>query len=806
MKKIWKNLCACSLAVLCGVGFAGCKDKEDKDRDLDGDGIISEWETRFQGDAKFELEDDIVLGEVVRIGSVDDLKSINSKTDKLNYYFLEKDLDLEGQKLSINLGKSVFFGQGHVIKNFQLGDTAVELYELDDSGLSQMTTTHDKFVVKSLFYNGSGVYTLRLFMGMQSLDVEKSSTNAYHSISPFFNVPVISGVEVKGRIDINSKEVSGVNSKVEASLLYSGRTEVVSGGTFDDPTTNYIPNETYIENVVTEGVISINETKDGKLSVNAGSIASSLHANSQIINTTSTVQINGGISMNYNHIGGIVGHNLGFVSSSNFNGNITLNNKLNISSNREYVGGIVGFNDNYAEIKNCKTNASITFVNETMESAVRSNYYIGGIAGLNRKGIIELCESDANIELKNITAEVTHGTNRYVGGICGLNDKGVLSYLICRGTINATNVLELSVAQVAGHSIRGLFEKIITTTQIDVDNLQNDSVLKIGMVTTFNYGNSSDNSMLGLETSPYFSQILVDGVTTFRAKKEEDYNYKQGLRYDYKQLVGVGEDKNEIYDTFVPAIFDNLYYASTCKLIEKSENGESTVVPVTYCQGIGSSSATPNNLIQLLDFKNYFNHNQVSIGKEVNLKDLHFTITDDKFKAQSYFGESSYNGELSYFDKEFTESFKHDEGSSLGFCKYDGQDEMLSFLYYLMHTNNGKTQENYVIKVSDDYIGTDVSLESVGVKTPQTVSLIKKIKNMLSCLSVSGEMSVLDAKKDIVYTENPDKTKSSTAEARFVEFVLTDSTNKYKMTIDVSNLEADMQGNYILYLTFKAGE
>ena len=45
MKKIWKNLCACSLALACSAGLTACGDGDvPVSVDLDGDGVVSSWE------------------------------------------------------------------------------------------------------------------------------------------------------------------------------------------------------------------------------------------------------------------------------------------------------------------------------------------------------------------------------------------------------------------------------------------------------------------------------------------------------------------------------------------------------------------------------------------------------------------------------------------------------------------------------------------------------------------------------------------------------------------------------------------
>ena len=788
MKKIWKNLCAVSMALACGTGLVACGEDEKKvSKDLDGDGLIASWETLFDVSSEQTTNSSVPLGDIVHISNADQLKDINNNTDSRKIYVLDADIDLGGAEVAINLGKSEFYGNNHVIDNFKLASINTDNLTCDES--------YNEKIVRCLFYGGTGVFNTRIFMGVQGLDIDKPTNNIYYSISPIFNVPVVSGVQVKGRINVNPTRVDGRSlAKVEASLLYSGmNSRIVSES--EDVEDKIIENIVAIENSNVDGMLVVNEVKSSMLKVDAGAIASRITKGSTVYNSFVQAEIVAGMSMETSNIGGVVGANEGFVSTCTFTGSIKLNNDQNNYADRECVGGIVGLNDRLAEIKNCTTNATISCVNTVDEIVDNKNYFFGGIAGVNNGGVLELCQSDANLNFDNITSVVT-------GGFVGKNEKGIISYGICRGSITVSKVQHVTLAQVAGMSNAGYFEKLITTTGLNVDNsaITSKDVI-VGAVTTFEE----------VAQSPYFSKILVDGKTEVFVRNQDTstVDYAQGIRCPYQVLVGQ-EEGEDIFDTVLPSIFENVYKTTTCAFEKYSlvnvDNFGTKVndgVSASYVSAVGTITPTTRWMIDYLDFKNYLNHNEVSMGEQLVFGELCFTVDDKVSRMTSYFGYSQYNGELAYFDKSFEQAYLHTDNAT-GSCENDTVDELFSFVYSLIANNNGKSKENYVIKLNNDFLQLPLDGEEdmeigMGLKTYLFKS---KLENVFVCLNTTPTVTKLDENNNDL-----DLDDTGSLDLKYLVFSFSDKTNNYTMKIDVSNLEnlADdtvFTSEYILYLTF----
>ena len=83
MKKIWKKLCACALTVACGINLSACGKDDEVNKDLDGDGNVSVWETMFGTESSFRVDSDatstLIQGDIVNISSADELIAIGSE-------------------------------------------------------------------------------------------------------------------------------------------------------------------------------------------------------------------------------------------------------------------------------------------------------------------------------------------------------------------------------------------------------------------------------------------------------------------------------------------------------------------------------------------------------------------------------------------------------------------------------------------------------------------------------------------------------------------------------------------------------
>lgn len=788
MKKIWKNLCACSLALACSSGLVACgKDEVPVSRDLDGDGAIASWETLFE-----DMEHSIaktLTGTVTFISSADELLDINNHTDEAKIYALRNNIDLGGREVSINLGKSEFYGFNFVISNFKLA--TLNGADIGESGF-------ENTYIKSLFRNGTGVFSTRIFMGVQDITVDNTERNSSYYISSFFNVPVISDIDVKGKVRVNGKGVDNrISATVDASLLYTGMPmETVTA----DEEEVLVEDVTCIDNVNVDGEIHINNERGSRIGVNAGGIASVISKHSMVYNCYTQAKIYATSAESASTISGIVGHNKGFMSTCTFTGEINFNNNAGMSvmyGGGINIGGIAGINDTLAEIKNSSTNAKISLTSAEAETSNGSSeYYVGGIVGTNENGVVELCQSDAVTTLNNLYSVCA-------GSLAGVSNDGILSYNICRGSITASNIGNMSVAQVAGFAKNGLFEKLMITTPITVNNASRTTErLKLGMVTVF------ENN----ETSPYFRRIMVDGISNILTREVDNskFEYKHGLRYPYQVQVGQdneGGDSTPIYDTIVPDVFENLFRAESCKLYKYSQVGdnksEDTVV-VNYANNlVGVSTGTTRWMIDYMDFKNYLNHNEVSLDADLNLSTLHFTISDVKTRLQSFFGNGKYNGELAYFDKEFTTSYNHTP-NALGSCEHDKEDEMLSFVYDLIQSNNGKGKELYSIKVNSSYINrTPDNIENVDGLSADANIFVDKLCNVFGCLSTPVSVTRLDADGNDL-----EEDESGNLMAKYVVINFSDSSSNYAMKIDVSSMQdtpavsEDAKDAFILFVTF----
>ena len=784
MKKIWKNLCACSLALACSGGLVACgKDETPVSKDLDGDGAIASWETLFEDVEHSNIK--TATGTITFISTADELLDINNHTEETNIYALRNNIDLGGREVSINLGKSEFYGFNYVISNFKLA--TLNGADIGESGF-------ENTYIKSLFRNGTGVYSTRIFMGVQNITVDNSERNSSYYISSFFNVPVISDIDVRGKIKVDGKGVDNrISATVDASLLYTGMPmEVVTA----DEDEKLVEDVTCIDNVNVDGEIIVNNERGSRIGVNAGGIASVIGSHSMVYNCYVQAKIIATSSESASTIAGVVGHNKGFMSTCTFTGEINFNNNAGMSvmyGGGINIAGIAGINDTLAEVKNCSTNARITLTTAEAETSnASSEYYVGGIVGTNENGVINLCQSDATTTLNNLYSVVA-------GSIAGVSNDGIISYNICRGSITATNIANMSVAQVTGFAKNGLFEKLMITTPISVDNASRTTErLKLGMVTIF------ENN----ETSPYFRRIMVDGISNIITREVDNskFEYKHGLRYPYQVQVGMDDDEY-IYDTIVPDVFENLFRADSCKIYKFSQVGDNRAedtVTVNYANNlVGVSTGTTRWMIDYMDFKNYLNHNEVSLDADLNFSTLHFTVNDVATRLQSFFGSGKYNGELAYFDKEFSTSHNHTP-NALGSCEHDQNDEMLSFIYDLIQSNNGKGKELYAIKVNSTFINrAPDNVEKVDGLSADANIFVDKICNVFGCLSTPVSVTRLD-----VDGNNLEDDETGTLMAKYVVINFSDASSNYAMKIDVSSMQdtptvsSEAKDAFIVFVTF----
>lgn len=791
MKKMWKNLCVYSMVFACGVGLVGCgSDNVLTSKDLDGDGIISSWETVFDGNMSSTLMGDTgtAIGDIEYIGNAKELKNINNNTDYRKVYILKRDIDLGGETVCINLGSSSIYGNGHVISNFKLGTYYPEDYIITNEDTGE-TMERNPSGVRCLFYGGTNVYDVRIFAGNQEITLSQTDEVKNYTISPFVNTLSLAGVSVKEKLKLNVEKIDGEIPSLDASLLYASKSiESYQGVAISNVN---------MDNVSVDGCMDV-FTVAGNIDGNIGYIANQLSSGSRLINGYAKVDMSVTASHKMN-IGGIVGINNGFVSSCTTTGKMLL--KFQASSIMgENIGGIVGMNGNVAEIKNCSTNVNIDFgASQEYASYSRdSSIYIGGIVGYNDGGVLECDQSDANISINDAISV-------YAGGIAGMSNRGIISYIICRGHINVADTKEVYVAQVSGYGHLGLFEKIITTTSIKVDNRNAESRVYAGMLTIFEEDASSMEA--SADNSPYFQKILVDGGTEVYMRSGDVFRYELGLRNKFRTVVGTSEGEGgEMvvdYESNFPEIFSNVQYTPTdgsgfsekgCYLVKyncsASAVEKDTSVVVEYARDettkanmlLKYSGNSIGGLIQDLEFKNFLNHNEVNLKDNIKLSELCFTLTDEK-KAQSYFHENRYSnvGFAHVSERNFSQSYIH-EASGKHSCDYDKEDEYLSFLYRLIGSVNN-AQVNCAFKISNGFLNLGEEDDAVTKLTTITSSLF-------NCISTPVTSTMLNSALEDI--NDPDNLGEDDV-VRYIRFSFENTKKNYTMLLDVSNLlDVDM--------------
>lgn len=224
-------------------------------------------------------------------------------------------------------------------------------------------------------------------------------------------------------------------------------------------------------------------------------------------------------------VGGIAGVNLGSISDSYNDGDIT---------GGDYVGGVVGFNYTGGKISNV-VNAGDVYGSGTSigglvgfnsasvkqasnAGAIDGQEYVGGLVGKNASGAI--LENLYN----SISATIT-GV-KYVGGIAGLNE----------GSINATDQLLINEGRVYGHTYVGGIAGSNTGSITNVTN----AVLVLRTTG---------------ENAQYFGGIAgynngrIEGATNNNAVTVENGQYVGGIigqNDDKGQLVGIISNEGDV--------------------------------------------------------------------------------------------------------------------------------------------------------------------------------------------------------------------------------------------------------------------
>lgn len=822
MKKFWKNLCVCSMAVVSSLSLWACgKPAPEVSVDLDGDGVISAWETIFDSanDSVRQIESS---AEVVEISDLAGLKAINDNTQQTKVYKLTKNINCNGEALSINLANSVLLGNNKVIKNFKLGDCVYK--QADDQ-------TDIPANLKGLFYNGVAIYDLRIFVGNQAIDL--NNTNTTTIVSPLINVSNIENIEVRGKLKVNRVDTEGLssNTSVDVSLLNAHINEV--GVNIDSTKGLSIRKSTIV------GQIEYSETQDTNARIRIGGAIPHNAKNGQVYDVNSNVDIKSNSSGKL-YLGGIAGESDDMISTCSTQGNI---NFVCTTSTDNRVGGIVGCNNETGEIKNCSTSDTIKFNEEMMRSGSIA-MYVGGITGYNY-GIMSYVTSDANISINNVLT-------CQVGGIAGASEDAIISNVISRGSINLSNIKTIYVSEMIGVSKGGYYETAVVTTNINIDNSEHNSYVYLGMLTMFE--DFGIDAMYNAEKAPNFTGILLGSKNTIYMRPSSNdniFNYNLGLRNPFKYVVldedgnpkeeirvdqfgnpVLDENDNEIVDvvtaTRVPDVYSKLFYTTGYSVTKYNVTGDiHATEPLSFTYAKDSSNASivsecsdsrliVNFFVRNLGFKYGLNHSEIDLSN-LALDQLKFTLSKTEHLTK-YFEKKSYNGELIYFDR-----FIENE------CAYDASDEMFSLINSLIVSD--KTNEFMPIKVSSKFaksimrsssssgdnsdVSDDLPLDGDSSQGSQdssapddneelTLTLAQNfgenIKELIfKMLNISPSIVELDSSK-------MELDLSSDMFTKYIRLSFITADYRYYFTFDVSQMVADenmVEDSYILYLHYQ---
>lgn len=258
----------------------------------------------------------------------------------------------------------------------------------------------------------------------------------------------------------------------------------------------------FIENSYATGKIFSSDIAGGLVGINMayqdykGEIINS-HATGDII-----INFDGDLTDDIQLIGGLVGHNMGNVTDSEFIGNIDISINGNVSTNKiTEIGGLIGYNE-FGNITNSHSNGEMNIEiigNHTINSYMEFSR-IGGFIGYNDDGNVDDSSSNVDINI-DINGFMDHSYIRLIGGFIGEND-GDISNSYSKGSLN------LSVneyLQNAGISFIGGFIGVNGNDKTGGDILNSNSSFDINLEFNDDFIGSFINNVGG------FSGVNFDG-------------------------------------------------------------------------------------------------------------------------------------------------------------------------------------------------------------------------------------------------------------------------------------------------------
>ena len=752
------------MAVTTVFGMAGCgKETKWTSVDLDGDGKISAWETIFDG----EDESTRTIGNstseqsaVKNISNLKELLAINNvdSEDAENVgviYKLTDDINCNGEAVCINLHGAILLGNNKNIYNFKL--TKITYADGDES--SDAKSNDVKY---ALFHNGVAIYDLHIFMGKQVIDYSTLilDNNYCNYISPIFNVYGIENVKVRGNLSIPRVKMENANN-INNTLNVSMLVQYSSTDTF------------YINDCEIIGEINYSEAKDSGTStsytteLNVGGVVKTINRNlnelpitpnsssssstdsddnvaissfnekikSMVCNTNVNLNINIA-NANKTKVGLVACENEGFVTNCNTAG--TIKQIFADNTNGILLSGVVANNYNLGEIRYCETTAEINIDNPGANIPNNSSEcVVAGIVGNNDSGILDYVTSDAKINIKHLIGERKWVV--YTGSIMGKSVNGYLTRALAKGSIECQDVVLLNVANVIGYAENGMIDRVVATTTINVNELENkNATVNMGLIAIFedltsinNNGTHSDSTkdyygqpyyIDNYANSPIFTRTIVSGINEAHLLNisPTNFRYRLGLRNPYLHFVEDREVSDNdgnitsepVHETHTPYTFKNnfysneeydfLPYSTDNDGVERRYQVESNIEMYAN-DGISGRAKSlysqPMFAQRYLGLKNVFENPEINWDGDTNLQDLKFTLYGNQI-TRSIFNynvdeDRHPNGELASFDYNID-----------GPCTFVNEtDEMLSVLYYTIMNETRLIARPIV--VSDNFLTSD---------------------------------------------------------------------------------------------------
>ena len=264
-----------------------------------------------------------------------------------------------------------------------------------------------------------------------------------------------------------------------------------------------------------------------------------------------------------NHVGGIVGYNIGTVKECEYDGTITTGCEV------ESIGGIVGYNGEGSTIEYCTYNGDI----EITEADSRTpSWRIGGIVGTNNGMVVE-CRNTGSItsDIKEASYKIQMSE---IGGIAGYAGKGSIIE-------NCRNNSDINIKAIyPGSSVNGI-GGIVGGIAEEVKNCTNEGNITIEM------GDGSSTNIGGISGS--INDWDVDFIKVTGCTNTGEIKAENGLNVG--GISGGFGDKSVSMSTITDCINQGT--------VQGSENiggivGHMKNAEVIKCYNIGAVSGNDN--------------------------------------------------------------------------------------------------------------------------------------------------------------------------------------------------------------------